>query len=102
MQYFSPDRDVTEGFTSSVGQPLKTFGSCSPGQRRCGFSNTKCRRDAERLRGKVEIVQKGIHPKYSTCHAHASGNELIALSSYELGFSCNIDAPSAPFNTLSL
>lgn len=76
---------MKEGFTSSVGQPSKTFGPCFLGQRWCEFSNTKYCRDEERLRGKVEIVQKDINPKYSICHAHGSGNALVALSCYELG-----------------
>lgn len=71
-----------EGFTSSVGQTLKTFGPCFRGQRWCGFSNIST---AERLRGEVEIVQKDINPKYSICHAHGSDNVLIALNYYELG-----------------
>lgn len=85
LQYFSLDRDVKEGFTSPTGQPSKTFGPCFPGQRRGGFSNTKYCRDEDRLRGKVEIVQKDINPKYSICHAHGSGNVFVALSCYELG-----------------
>lgn len=76
---------MKEEFTSSAGQPSKTFGPCFPGQRRCGFSNTKYCRDAERLRGKVEIAQKDINPNYSICHARVSGNVLVALSCYKLG-----------------
>lgn len=81
LQYCSLGMD----FFLSDGQPSKTIGTCSPDQRQCVFTNSEYCRAAERQRGKVESVQKGICPKYSICHTQSSGKTLITLSCYELG-----------------